>query len=206
MTAGHGDSLLLSVNPASNPIVRNYGAHATQYKLSLLGYRYVEGVGVDQQEFKNPSIQLGPASTHTVKPVWESMNGEQLKIYIDTGNDGTIDDSLTVQNEAAGVKNPRLTEVPKAYALMQNYPDPFNPSTTIEFALPEQSVVELKIYTILGQEVATLVRGSFSAGTYRYTFDGSTLAAGVYLYRMTASSSTDPSRRFSEVRKMLLIK
>ena len=94
--------------------------------------------------------------------------------------------------------------VPQHYALFANFPNPFNPSTSIEYALPEAASVELAIYDILGQRVRTLVAGQQAAGFYRLAWDGrdraeQAVASGVYFYRLTAAG-------FSQTRKMTLIK
>jgi hypothetical protein len=90
-------------------------------------------------------------------------------------------------------------ENPNRFKLLQNYPNPFNPSTTIEFAVPKQSNVSLKIYNINGEEVETLINNAFSAGTYSVQWDATGFASGVYFYRMEAGS-------FSETKKLLLVK
>ncbi|MDH7603984.1 MAG: T9SS type A sorting domain-containing protein [Melioribacter sp.] len=74
-------------------------------------------------------------------------------------------------------------EVPEFY-LLQNYPNPFNPVTTIEFAVPEKGRYKLKVYDILGQEVATLFDDEINAGTQKLTFNGSNLHSGIYIYRL----------------------
>lgn len=90
--------------------------------------------------------------------------------------------------------------LPKAFSLNQNYPNPFNPITKIEFQIPYDSKVTLKVYDISGREIATLINGEFrTADFYSVKFDGSALASGVYLYRI----STD---KFTAVKKMVLIK
>ncbi len=89
--------------------------------------------------------------------------------------------------------------LPKMYSLEQNYPNPFNPATTIRYSVPNAGVVSLKVYNILGQEVATLVSQRQSAGTYTVTFQAGRYASGVYFYRLTAGS-------FNSVKKMLLLK
>ncbi len=89
--------------------------------------------------------------------------------------------------------------VPLVYALNQNYPNPFNPSTTIRFEIPKQSNVELKVYNLLGQVVATLVNGNMKAGRHEATFDATKLSSGVYFYKLIAGS-------FVETKKMLLLK
>jgi hypothetical protein len=77
-------------------------------------------------------------------------------------------------------------ELPKSYALRQNYPNPFNPSTTIEFALPYAGFVTLKVYNLLGEQVATLIAGEHAAGNFKATWDASGLPSGVYFYRLVA--------------------
>ena len=92
-----------------------------------------------------------------------------------------------------------LTGIAQVYALAQNYPNPFNPSTKIEFSLPKQSAVDLKVFNILGQEVATLVHATLNAGQHAVSFDARNLASGLYFYRISAGE-------FSSVKKMMLLK
>jgi hypothetical protein len=96
------------------------------------------------------------------------------------------------------------SDIPTTYALQQNFPNPFNPSTTIEYQLPQNSFVELKVYDITGREVSTLVSTSQNAGRYRVTWNaadsrGYKVASGVYIYRISAGS-------FTEVKKMMMLK
>ncbi|MSQ46466.1 MAG: T9SS type A sorting domain-containing protein, partial [Ignavibacteria bacterium] len=87
----------------------------------------------------------------------------------------------------------------KSFELVQNYPNPFNPATTIRYQVPNASNVSLKVYNMMGQEVATLVNGMKEAGNHTITFDGTKLASGVYLYQINAGS-------FQDVKKMILMK
>ena len=78
----------------------------------------------------------------------------------------------------------------KDFELSQNYPNPFNPSTTIKFQIPRNGFVTLKVYDVLGNEVATLVSEEKPAGSYKVEFDGSNLASGIYIYRLTSGNYT----------------
>ena len=91
------------------------------------------------------------------------------------------------------------TGAPQTYALSQNYPNPFNPATKIDFSIPTSSQVQLRIYNVLGQEVATLVNETLTPGSHTVTFDASRLASGIYMYKITAGS-------FVSTRKMVLLK
>ena len=99
----------------------------------------------------------------------------------------------------SGVTSVGDADIPVAYVLKQNYPNPFNPSTKIEFSIPNGSFVSLKVFDMLGQEVATLVSEELRQGTYAKTFVGDGLSSGVYLYKLSAGS-------FSETKKFVLSK
>ncbi len=106
---------------------------------------------------------------------------------------------------------PTAEAVPAEFALSQNYPNPFNPATTIEFDLPEASVVTLKVYNLLGQEVATLLNNEEIEFSETVEFDAGSLPSGVYLYRIVAETIADPeagiaSETFTQVKKMVLMK
>jgi hypothetical protein len=89
--------------------------------------------------------------------------------------------------------------VPEEFALGQNYPNPFNPTTNIRFELPKSSFVTLKVYNLLGQEVATLVNQQLSAGSFVADFDAAHLASGSYIYRLNADGKV-------QSRKMILVR
>jgi hypothetical protein len=90
-------------------------------------------------------------------------------------------------------------EIADNYELFQNYPNPFNPSTQIRYSVKESGLVTLKIYDVLGTEVATLINQEQNAGTYSVSFDGSGLSSGVYFYKIESGS-------FIKVNKMMLLK
>jgi predicted extracellular nuclease len=89
--------------------------------------------------------------------------------------------------------------LPDKFELSQNYPNPFNPTTLIKYSLPKAGNVSLKVYNVLGKEVATLVNGYQTAGNYKVEFNARGLASGLYFYRLTAGD-------FVSVKKMMLLK
>lgn len=105
---------------------------------------------------------------------------------------------INEQNEIA-LGELTLGEAPTEFTLNQNYPNPFNPSTNISYSLPQKVDVELTIFNMLGQKVATLVNQSQDAGSYSISWNAASMSSGVYIYRLTAGSSTFTKR-------MMLIK
>jgi hypothetical protein len=99
----------------------------------------------------------------------------------------------------SSIEDNKPGKLPQDFSLLQNYPNPFNPSTTIEFNVLKNSDVTLRIFNILGEEVATLVSGSLSAGSYTYHWDASNQASGLYLYQLESDD-------FLKTRKMILMK
>jgi hypothetical protein len=142
-----------------------------------------------------------------------NTGGYSWRIPSDAGVDSTyqvrvcaVDDS-TVADTSDGMfkiievvtSTDEERRVPLTYALAQNYPNPFNPVTTLRYSLPERSQVSLKVFNILGEEVASLVDRVQDSGYKTVSFDAGRLASGMYLYRLTAGS-------FTATRKMLLVR
>jgi hypothetical protein len=98
-----------------------------------------------------------------------------------------------------GVAEPLVAPLPARYELSQNYPNPFNPSTTIRYAIPAAGLTTVKVFNLLGQEVATLVNEMQTAGTYSVRFNASSLSSGLYFFRIQSGS-------FTAVKKMVLVK
>lgn len=107
--------------------------------------------------------------------------------------------ALQIQIPANGVSDVNGNGLPKEYSLMQNFPNPFNPSTIIRFSIPERAFVSLRVYNVLGEVVANLLNENLDQGTYNINFNASNLTSGVYFYRIEANN-------FSQANKMLLVK
>ena len=114
-----------------------------------------------------------------------------------TNNQFKTDQETNPYISLTGVKT--VSQNPTTYTLSQNYPNPFNPSTKINFSIQKAGLVTLKIYNILGQEVATLVNYELKPGTYSSVFDASRLSSGVYFYTIHAGD-------FVQAKKMMLLK
>jgi hypothetical protein len=122
----------------------------------------------------------------------------RITVFDWNGNESKPSDQIkTDGNSVVSVEG--TDEVPKAFTLNQNYPNPFNPSTTIAYDIPSASFVSLKVYTILGQEVMTLVESQHQPGRYTITFSANGLSSGMYIYKLTAG-------QFQSVKRMLLMK
>lgn len=147
----------------------------------------------------NPIVQTGSynysnAATfdndENVMIIYDSLMANQyyqdfVKRYTDAG--GTIGISH-IENS-----------VTENYFMKQNYPNPFNPSTTIEFGIPKQEFVSLKVYDMLGREISTLVSQNLNQGVYKYTFQTSGLSSGMYFYVLNSGT-------FKQTKQMVLIK
>lgn len=104
----------------------------------------------------------------------------------------------TTRGALTGILNEKTT-LPSSFSLQQNFPNPFNPTTTISFSLPVKTNVQLKVYNILGIEVANIIDGTIEAGFHSATFDASKLSSGIYFYKLIAGN-------FEQTLKMVLLK
>jgi len=89
--------------------------------------------------------------------------------------------------------------IPLSFKLEQNYPNPFNPNKNIKFSIPHSAFITLKVYDVLGREVATLVNEQKEAGDYVVNFDASKLSSGIYIYKLNAGN-------YSSIKKMMVVK
>jgi hypothetical protein len=116
------------------------------------------------------------------------------------GENGTII-KITSGGSTSVISTPGLADkiIPVAFTLEQNYPNPFNPTTSIGYQLSANSFTTLKIYDMIGREVATLVNEAKEAGTYTAQFDGARFSSGIYFARLSSLGKT-------QMRKLLLLK
>jgi len=128
-----------------------------------------------------------------------SVGDTVVTVKVDDGYGGTDTQTYILHvHPEVGVDSENQL-IPQQYALYQNYPNPFNPSTKIKFQIPENSFVTLKVYDVLGNEVATLVNQEKPIGSYNVEFDASSLPSGIYLYQLQAGN-------YFETKKMILLK
>jgi len=138
---------------------------------------------------------------------WELTDqyAAQTNIPITVGiTDGLLSTQHTSLVNTDNVVGVNEEAIPTDYSMSQNYPNPFNPSTTIKFGIPEAANVSVKIFNLLGQEVATLVNNNLEAGYHIINFNASNMISGMYFYRIQANG-IDGSN-YTDVKKMLLVK
>jgi len=170
-----------------------------------ISYGSFTGGGNDDRSLQ--AFVSSPAGEVTVTPALAALEaGESITLVDGGGKTYPLTDGspVTVPVERGGAKTEfRIVRggegLPAEYALDQNYPNPFNPVTTISFALPEDALVSVKIFNILGSEVGSVAAKRYPAGRHAVTFDAGALPSGVYLYAMRAGT-------FSMTRKMVLMR
>ena len=140
--------------------------------------------------YSTPRLTLGEA----VNSALNNSSYSQKKEYNIFG-----DPSIKLKYDITAGVNPPVSLIPKQYKLEHNYPNPFNPSTTIGFNLPKDDNIQLKIYDVLGNLVSTLINGPVKAGRHEVKFNGGDLSSGIYFYSLKATD-------FKQTYKMVLIK
>jgi hypothetical protein len=114
--------------------------------------------------------------------------------------------SVLDPNTLVGVEDQKNVILPNSIELYGNYPNPFNPSTTIKFAIPENGDVNIKIYNTVGEEVKSLNLLNRIAGELDYSFNASNISSGVYFYKISLNNSTSGKNYLSSIGKMILLK
>ena len=213
-----GDYIRISVwLKASNLVPDSAALYPTTY---AVGFTYGFWKGVGNNDGFN-SISGFPIDMQFVLPAVTSFDWTQYFIDVQVPNDpeaiamsvrlhaysrftGTVYwDDLKVERSTI-ITDVEDATIPIEFSVSQNYPNPFNPSTTIRYAIPQQSFVVIKVYDIIGREVKTLVNTEKSPGIYNVQWNGdnnfgSKVATGIYIYRVIAGN-------FTQVKKMILLK
>lgn len=215
---GIGEEVAIAVDMADYVELKGYGFRV-QYDADVL-----EFVGV-----RSESNLLGEGELAAPRAITQTEGEVAIAAYGETVSEGSLDlnvvfrtkteientyidvtesevrDGNYAVNQIALPAPVQIQTRPEAFALRNNYPNPFNPSTTIKYALPEASYVQLEVYNVVGQVVRTLVADHQNAGRYVVQWDatddsGQNLSSGIYFYRLQAGGE------FLEVKKMLLLK
>ena len=191
-----------------------------QHRAEPVGYTYADSQYWDMTRYTLPMS----AATLTVKLYYQTASKEYIEFLRDenvsnphdwnqwgqrlydawdsTGKSRPVlmeETTVTVQDSIPVFVPSKDKPLPVVLRLYQNFPNPFNPNTRIVFRVGSRELVSLKVYNLLGQEVATLVNEELKPGSYEVTFDATRLASGVYFYRLNAGS-------FVETKKLLLMK
>nr|NIR48120.1 CHRD domain-containing protein [candidate division KSB1 bacterium]NIR72590.1 CHRD domain-containing protein [candidate division KSB1 bacterium]NIS23650.1 CHRD domain-containing protein [candidate division KSB1 bacterium]NIT70574.1 CHRD domain-containing protein [candidate division KSB1 bacterium]NIU24292.1 CHRD domain-containing protein [candidate division KSB1 bacterium] len=226
VSAGTGFSASLN-GDQENPPVTTSASGTGAFTLTEAGLVFdvtVEGLDFTAAHFHNEAVGAnGPVVRgitddfvgNTASGVWTSTDAQPLNnelirelvsdnIYVNVHTaanpGGEIRGQLSAVEIVTSVEPIDGTSgIPREFSLSQNFPNPFNPTTEIRFDLKQSGPTVLKIYNMLGQEVATLVDENMPAGSYKVTFESNTLPSGVYIYRLQSSG-------LSEARKMILLR
>jgi protocatechuate 3,4-dioxygenase beta subunit len=127
-----------------------------------------------------------------------NYQSQSRTVPFDLANGNSLVVNLTLPNSVTNIDDD-IAETPTDYELGNNYPNPFNPSTTITFSLPEAANVKLTVFNAIGQKVADLIKGNVEAGNHSITFNAENLNSGIYFYKLQ-------TEKFVSVKKMILLK
>jgi hypothetical protein len=179
------------LNWATATEVNNYG-----FEIERAGRKEVMSSEFSVLSYEKIGFVRGSGNSNSVKEYSFTDNTAKAGRYSyrlkQIDNDGQFKYSNAVETHGCA-------SLPENYTLSQNYPNPFNPSTVINYQLPEAAHVSLRIYDMLGCEVASLVNEKKDAGAYSASFNAGSLPSGVYIYTLQAG-------RFSQSRKLMLLK
>ena len=197
-----GGGVYLSTNDGTSWVAVNSGLTNTHvYALAVSGTNLFAGTGDGVFLSTNNGTSWSPVNTDlTCNYVYSlAINGPNL--LAGTAYGGVW--SRPLSQMSTGVKGSR-GDFPAGFSLSQNYPNPFNPSTMINYQLPTDGHVTLVVSDVLGREVRTLVNEVKNAGSYEVKFDASSLASGIYFYRVNITGKN--GKNFVSTKKMLLMK
>ncbi len=170
-------------------IGRNYDTSVIHQSDTSVILRTTNG-GIDWKEQYRMPVSLSDAGFRSIS-------------FVDVNNGWVVGSNGVILHTTNGgltfVESSTTGEVPETYALKQNYPNPFNPATNISFSLPSKFFVTLKVFDIMGREVATIVAEDLLAGSYLRQWNAANMSSGIYFYRLHAGS-------FTETKKLVLLR
>jgi hypothetical protein len=201
------------MNGEGHPVSQRYATFTSYYKFAPVGTDQLfvsVGLSIDDNTIVGVGAMIITAAagswTQLDIPIFYNLPDVPTEAHITFGISNpagiaTIGSVAHVDNLSfSGTADvEQISGSPSDFNLSQNYPNPFNPSTKIEYSIPEASFVQLKVYDILGNEVASFVNEEQSAGTYRADFSGINLASGLYIAKLQAGD-------YSQTIKMSLLK
>jgi hypothetical protein len=178
--------------------------YASTYTIDGYGkIKTPEGKTLDALRIKSVTTITSLTGTSTETSYsFLTRTGEAVAVSVkaDQPDNGIVQITSISWNDGDGASGvEKINEMPSSFSLSQNYPNPFNPSTKISFALPKYSSVSLKVYDVIGKEVALLISDELAAGSYSIDFNASKLSSGIYFYELRAGY-------FTKTMKMLVIK
>jgi hypothetical protein len=196
----NGDSIWIRAYNSPN------GGNAYSIKLDKIGNVYVSGTNITSNNnittLKYSS--LGDQQWAVTYP-GISFTGGNSALFVDTNYNvyvagtnsdlGTYDYILIKYSQILGINN-YSNNIPSAFELLQNFPNPFNPVTRIKFSVPRKSLIQLKVYDVLGRITEELVNKELYAAEYEISFDGRNYSSGTYFYRMTADGNLIDTKKF----------
>ena len=180
----------VAVDSLGNVFIAGYSSNPTTASdFQTIKYN---SAGVQQWEIKYTNSNAS-GSSDMANSIFADNSGN---VYV--SGTSALDYAVVKYSPVTGINN-ASGEIPNGFSLMQNFPNPFNPSTTIEFQIPAYEQVSLKVYDVAGRIVAELVDESLNAGTYRVDYNASNLSSGVYFYKLITTS-------FFDTKRMILVK
>jgi hypothetical protein len=184
----------LTTDGVSNVYVTGYSyGNGTSSDVATIKYN---SAGVQQwvQRYNGPSDSTDYGSAIVV-----DGSGNVYVSGVSTGSTNNLDYvTIKYSQTSAGIYQ-TTSDIPEDYSLSQNYPNPFNPSTDISFSLPIRSFVSLKIFDLIGREVATIISEELSAGNHSRQWNAANMSSGVYFCRLQAGA-------FAQIKKLVLLK
>ena len=150
-------------------------------------------------KYNNDGVQQWIAEYYSpgFNHIYDLTLDNDMNVYVTGASGSSIATVKFIQTPTA--INSISNTVPDGFKLEQNFPNPFNPKTVIQYHIPVKGLVSLKVFDVLGNEVAQLLNGNQEAGSFEAEFDGSGLASGIYYYRIESGS-------FVQTKKMMLIR